>query len=105
MSRLVFSKIYLLSNLQVWSDELAREADDWISKCDFKHQQAGRGENIAMNTAMDVNGDIVQAMKDWYDEIKDFNYHGKACFPRSCHYTQVHVPKVASENINFTSRK
>ena len=78
-------------HVQVWSDELAREADNWISKCDFKHEQAGRGENIAMNTAMDVNGDIVQAMQDWYDEIKDFNYLGKACFPKSCHYTQVRL--------------
>lgn len=73
---------------QVWSDTLAKEADAWISRCNFEHENKGRGENLAFNTAKDDEANIAQAIQDWYDEIKMYNYAGKAC-GMSCHYTQV----------------
>lgn len=75
-------------SLQVWSDTLAKEADAWISRCDFKHEMKGRGENLAFNTKTDDVSNIDEAMQGWYDEIKDYNYNGKKC-GMSCHYTQV----------------
>lgn len=73
----------------VWSDTLAKEADDWVSNCDFKHQQAGRGENLAMNTAPNEESNVEQAINDWYNEIKDYNYASNSCKGTCGHYTQV----------------
>ena len=42
-----------------------------------------------MNTSPNVEGNIKQAMEDWYNEIQQYNYAGKSCAPMSCHYTQV----------------
>ena len=64
-----------------------------MSKCNFAHEQAGRGENLAMNTASDVTANIDQAFTDWYNEKNQYNYAGKRCGV-SCHYTQVHVTVV-----------
>ena len=74
--------------VQVWSDELAGMADSWISRCNFEHENKGKGENLAFNTATDDLKNIDTAMQDWYDEIKQYNYAGKAC-NMACHYTQV----------------
>lgn len=75
-------------NKLVWSDVLAKEADLWISRCKFEHENKGRGENLAFSTGSDDIANIDQAMTDWYNEIKQYNYAGKAC-GSSCHYTQL----------------
>ena len=61
-----------------------------MAKCDFKHQHAGRGENLAINTGNDVDADMAQAFSDWYNEINQYNYDLKKC-GNSCHYTQVTI--------------
>ncbi|KAH3782883.1 hypothetical protein DPMN_160805, partial [Dreissena polymorpha] len=85
-----FRKMQKGSNMNklVWSDTLAQEADAWIARCNFEHQNKGRGENLAFNTKDDDIANINQAMQDWYDEIKTYNYAGKKC-GMSCHYTQL----------------
>lgn len=60
-----------------------------MSNCDFKHQQAGRGENLAMNTAPNEESNVEQAITDWYNEIKDYNYASNSCKGTCGHYTQV----------------
>ncbi|XP_053395377.1 peptidase inhibitor 15-A-like isoform X2 [Mercenaria mercenaria] len=73
----------------VWDDTLANEADAWISRCDFKHENKGRGENLAFNTGTDEMENIDTAFKNWYDEINQYSYARKTCAPSSCHYTQL----------------
>lgn len=75
-------------NQLVWSDQLAQEADNWISRCNFEHEMKGRGENLAFNTGTDDLSNIDKAFEDWYNEINQYNYAGKAC-GMSCHYTQL----------------
>lgn len=67
---------------------MAKEADAWISRCNFEHENKGRGENLAFNTGADEIENINTAFKNWYDEINQYSYAGKAC-GSSCHYTQV----------------
>ncbi|XP_052777670.1 uncharacterized protein LOC128214985 [Mya arenaria] len=76
-------------NKLVWSDKLANLAEKWVSRCNFEHENKGFGENLAFSTKTDDVVNIDEAMQNWYDEIKDYNYAGKKCTPMSCHYTQL----------------
>lgn len=73
----------------VWDDQLSSEAANWIKRCQFEHEKKGRGENLAFDSNPKKDEELINSsMKAWYDEIKDYNYAGKAC-RRSCHYTQI----------------
>ncbi|KAL3876782.1 hypothetical protein ACJMK2_034576 [Sinanodonta woodiana] len=79
-------------NLLEWDDKLANEAETWVLRCAFEHNNTkdmeGRGENLAFHAKLANEELIMDSMKTWYDEINSYNYAGKACFA-SCHYTQI----------------
>lgn len=84
-------QLHIVSSvLKVWDDKLSSEAANWIKRCQFEHEKKGRGENLAFDSNPKKDEELINSsMKAWYDEIKDYNYAGKAC-RRSCHYTQVY---------------
>jgi len=74
-----------------WSEEAAKKAQAYVSKCRFEHNpdRGGFGENLAAGTpgAM-TTADVV---KDWAAEAADYDYKSNTCRKgKVCgHYTQV----------------
>lgn len=79
----------------VWSNEMAKLAEDWARKlkrknCGFEHRPNNNyGENLFMGTTGYYDAaDVVNA---WASEKADYNYNRNKCKPgKMCgHYTQI----------------
>ncbi|KAG0041450.1 hypothetical protein BGZ83_001792, partial [Gryganskiella cystojenkinii] len=68
----------------VWDDKLAAFGDNWIQKCEFEHSNGPYGENLAAG-----HSDFPSAIKDWYDEIKDYDFNNPGLSGKTGHFTQV----------------
>ncbi|KAG5361384.1 Protein PRY1 [Yarrowia sp. E02] len=69
-----------------WNETLASFAADYLNKaqCNFEHSNGPYGENLAMgySTAAD-------AVRGWYDEVKDYNFAQGAFSMATGHFTQM----------------
>ncbi|XP_066489581.1 glioma pathogenesis-related protein 1-like [Tiliqua scincoides] len=82
-----------------WDHDLAITAHTWAQKCHFQHnpdlQIRGKvhpifpfiGENIWTGSGMRFN--VTNSLKNWYDEVKDYNYATQQCHKVCGHYTQM----------------
>ncbi|CAF98016.1 unnamed protein product [Tetraodon nigroviridis] len=91
------------SNMEymVWGDTFARTAEDWAHACMWEHGPPHLlrflGQNLSVRTGRYRS--ILQLVKPWYDEVKDYAFpYPRDCNPRcplKCygpmctHYTQV----------------
>ncbi|KAJ8306452.1 hypothetical protein KUTeg_016997 [Tegillarca granosa] len=77
-------------NKMVWDDSLSEQAKIWIHHCEFKHKY-GPGENLAFDSRVKSIGRYIKdALQQWHEENKGYDYDGKDCHPSgSCHYTQM----------------
>ncbi|XP_043943910.1 glioma pathogenesis-related protein 1 isoform X2 [Protopterus annectens] len=83
-----------------WDHALAKTARAWARKCQFKHnihlQTPGKvhpefspvGENLWAGAPV-PSFNASMAVKNWYDEVKDYDYASRACSKVCGHYTQV----------------
>lgn len=79
----------------VWCEDLAQQAQAWADHIaqlgTMKHAAAkdrkGQGENIACCKGKPMNGEA--ATKQWYNEIKDFDFENKVFHHKTGHFTQV----------------
>ncbi|GJJ08757.1 hypothetical protein Clacol_002976 [Clathrus columnatus] len=68
-----------------YSQTLARAAESWANRCQFKHSGGTLGpfgENLAAGTGSFT---IADAVKSWTDEVSQYNPHN----PQPSHFTQV----------------
>eukprot|EP00111_Clytia_hemisphaerica_P009273 TCONS_00027232-protein len=78
-----------------WSDVLAQQAQSWADKIakkgKFEHSPSklrkGQGENIACAGGKELTGE--DAVKMWYDEIKDFNFKNVKYNSKCGHFSQM----------------
>lgn len=77
----------------VWDDSLAEMALGWAKKCSWEHGQPENtspykqlGQNLYVATH---ELDIDDAVFQWHDEIKDYDFDSNACSAVCGHYTQV----------------
>uniref|UniRef100_A0A8C3G1W8 Peptidase inhibitor 15a n=1 Tax=Cyclopterus lumpus TaxID=8103 RepID=A0A8C3G1W8_CYCLU len=91
------------SNMEymVWDDTLAKTAEDWAHACQWEHGPPHLlrflGQNLSVRTGRYRS--ILQLVKPWYDEVKDYSFpYPRDCNPRCplrcfgpmcTHYTQV----------------
>lgn len=69
---------------------MEREATAWAGQCMFDHQNAGRGENLAMHTApWDYTRLISVGIQMWADEKRQYTYGTSGFSQATGHYTQV----------------
>ncbi len=82
-------------NLQEWNTELAQVAQNYAELCIFGHNSDRSiqspsfsyiGENIAITTA---SGNYTNLVRNWYDEVQNYNYATNQCNGVCGHYTQV----------------
>ncbi|KAK2869970.1 hypothetical protein Q8A67_024362 [Cirrhinus molitorella] len=85
----------------VWDDTLAKTAEQWASTCMWEHGPRNLlrflGQNLSVRTGRYRS--ILQLVKPWYDEVKDYSFpYPRDCNPRcplKCygpmctHYTQM----------------
>ncbi len=81
-----------------WSNKIAAYSQEWANylqrnnRCYMKHRK-GRfkvekyGENLAWASGKKLNSYFV--VKQWYDEVKYYNYQKNSCRSVCGHYTQV----------------
>ncbi|XP_021361825.1 cysteine-rich secretory protein LCCL domain-containing 2-like [Mizuhopecten yessoensis] len=71
---------------------LEQRAASWASRCSFRHQMAGFGENLAFvsstGQAVDDMYSINNAMRNWYGE-RGLWHGGTGHCGAACHYTQI----------------
>jgi uncharacterized protein YkwD len=68
-----------------WSPTVAQSAQAHANKCVFAHSQgSGYGENLAWG-----HQSIGAAIKDWYDEIHQYNYYSPGFAMGTGHFTQI----------------
>ncbi|XP_001603551.4 venom allergen 5-like [Nasonia vitripennis] len=88
-----------------WDNELEKIAQTWASQCNFAHdscrdvERFNVGQNIAYTaTTGDISTlDVEQLVKNWYDEVKNYNHNQVARFgavrgnggKQIGHYTQL----------------
>eukprot|EP00117_Sycon_ciliatum_P013250 scpid65928/ scgid13983/ Peptidase inhibitor 16; Cysteine-rich protease inhibitor len=88
-----------------WDDTLARVANQYASKCVFRHNPSrtteynrlsgrnyrGVGENFYVDSTLDDAKVVIRSYKSWSDEKSKYDYARNQCTPqRSClHYTQL----------------
>lgn len=72
----------------VWSDEIAKEAQNYAEKCIWEHSSNQYGENLYATSGGGTPGDVVGS---WASEVADYDYDANTCAPnKACgHYTQV----------------
>ncbi|XP_039982308.1 peptidase inhibitor 15-A [Xiphias gladius] len=91
------------SNMEymVWDDTLAKTAEDWAHACLWEHGPPHLlrflGQNLSVRTGRYRS--ILQLVKPWYDEVKDYSFpYPQDCNPRCplrcygpmcTHYTQM----------------
>ncbi|XP_071341422.1 peptidase inhibitor 15-A [Trachinotus anak] len=91
------------SNMEymVWDDTLAKTAEDWAHACLWEHGPPHLlrflGQNLSVRTGRYRS--ILQLVKPWYDEVKDYSFpYPRDCNPRCplrcygpmcTHYTQM----------------
>ncbi|XP_075682222.1 peptidase inhibitor 15 isoform X2 [Rhinoderma darwinii] len=87
--------------LHVWDDTLAKSAEAWAATCIWDHGppylMRFLGQNLSVRTGRYQS--IVQLVKPWYDEVKDYAFpYPQDCNPRCplrcfgpmcTHYTQM----------------
>ncbi|NXG46628.1 GLIP1 protein, partial [Psilopogon haemacephalus] len=85
--------------LMSWDAALAKTAKAWAEKCKFKHniylKMPGKvhpsftpvGENIWTGTARIFS--VEKALKDWFDEVRSYDFSTNSCTGMCGHYTQV----------------
>ncbi|KAF0028147.1 hypothetical protein F2P81_019234 [Scophthalmus maximus] len=91
------------SNMEymVWDDTLAKTSEDWAHACLWEHGPPHLlrflGQNLSVRTGRYRS--ILQLVKPWYDEVKDYSFpYPRDCNPRCplrcygpmcTHYTQM----------------
>mmetsp|Transcript_65307 Transcript_65307/g.120304 ORF Transcript_65307/g.120304 Transcript_65307/m.120304 type:complete len:341 (-) Transcript_65307:38-1060(-) len=70
-----------------WDDNLMQKAQSWADNCEWEHSTMGYGENLW--TAYGVSLDPTKPVKDWYDEIKDYDFNNPGFSSATGHFTQV----------------
>lgn len=74
-------------------DEISISAQKWANNAKFEHstsdQRNGWGENLAWNMAKDERSAAKMAVKQWYSEIRDFNFEQPEFQSSTGHFTQV----------------
>lgn len=87
------------SFLQSWDAALAKTAKAWAEKCKFEHniylKTPGKvhptftpvGENIWTGTASIFSVD--EALRDWFNEVRSYDFNTNRCTGMCGHYTQV----------------
>jgi uncharacterized protein YkwD len=76
----------------IWNTALANSAARWASRCTFAHSNTGGayGENLYVTSQRNAGGAaLVDAVKAWYAEIKDYNYNNPGFSSATGHFTQV----------------
>ncbi|NXF93057.1 GLIP1 protein, partial [Eubucco bourcierii] len=85
--------------LMSWDAALAKTAKAWAEKCKFKHniylKMPGKvhptftpvGENIWTGTASIFSVD--EALRDWFNEVRSYDFNTNRCTGMCGHYTQV----------------
>ncbi|KAI9523204.1 Peptidase inhibitor 15-A, partial [Dissostichus eleginoides] len=85
----------------VWDDTLAKTSEDWAHACLWEHGPSHLlrflGQNLSVRTGRYRS--ILQLVKPWYDEVKDYSFpYPRDCNPRCplrcygpmcTHYTQM----------------
>ena len=81
---------------QEWNDELASIAQTYAAQCRFEHNDQRNsqspsytfvGENIFVTSSQ--SADYTGAVRDWYNEVADYDYSTNGCSRVCGHYTQV----------------
>ncbi|XP_070532834.1 cysteine-rich secretory protein 1-like [Ptychodera flava] len=71
----------------VWDEELALLAQNWSERCIFRHPtNIDYGQNLA------THNDVMNAIKAWHSEHRDYNYENNTChnYAKVCgHYKQL----------------
>merc|ERR1711933_426058 len=75
----------------VLCDELNKDAQAWADRGVFEHckERNGAGENIAWNCGKSAEDAAAQAVDQWYNEIKDYNWSNAVFAMNTGHFTQV----------------
>ncbi|KAG0169760.1 hypothetical protein DFQ30_003266 [Apophysomyces sp. BC1015] len=67
-----------------WNTTLAKYAQKWSNRCEFKHSMGDYGENLAYGYPN--WGSVVSA---WYSEVKDYDYSNPGFSGKTGHFTQL----------------
>lgn len=67
-----------------WNSTLAAFAQQWADRCIFEHSTSPYGENLAWGHAT-----IGDAIRDWYDEVRWYDYKYPVFSMSTGHFTQV----------------
>lgn len=67
----------------IWDETLARYAENYASKCHFRHSYGEYGENIAEGYS------TVNAVAAWYNENRYYSYKNPGFSHTTGHFTQV----------------
>lgn len=68
----------------IWDNELARYAEQYALRCEFKHSGSHYGENLAAGYPS-----VFAAVQAWYAEEKHYSYTQPGFSYRTGHFTQL----------------
>ena len=72
--------------------EVAARCAQWVAdQGDLEHNcpyKKGVGENLAWNSKMETSA-VREETKNWYNEVKDYNYNRPGFSMKTGHFTQV----------------
>lgn len=68
----------------VWDDELAHYAENYASRCQFKHSGSHYGENLAAGYPS-----VSAAVQAWYAEVENYSYNHPGFSYKTGHFTQL----------------
>lgn len=77
----------------VWSSELAATAQRWAHAlrdrgCAFEHSRSPYGENLAFFAPVG-SSDGPRMVRDWYDEVREYDFDNPGFGMNTGHFTQV----------------
>lgn len=74
-----------------WDRTIARQAQAYADRCDYKHSRApGLGENIYAHVGDVSDVALSRAIDFWAAEVEFYEYESGRCSTRTCgHYTQM----------------
>ena len=92
-----YRKMHGVAKLK-WDSTVAAFAQKWcegLAKSDkFEHSEgSGYGENLYKSWGSGSDGAGTNAVKSWYDEIKDYDFNNPGWSMKTGHFTQVHSQK------------
>ncbi len=70
----------------LWSDKLAKSAENFVNTCPTGHSGMGYGENIFFASA---SFPLENVMEKWYEEEKIYNYNHPRFSHHTGHFTQI----------------